>query len=520
VRFEAFDAPWLLGHDLRELPFDARKEVLALFVPRVGVVRFADHVEGDGMALFEAAREHGLEGVVAKRGDSRYESGRRSRHWRKLKVPRTASLLVVGWSPGRGSRRALGSLALAWWREGRLRYAGHVGSGLGEATIAALRPELEASEVARPACEGVPERLPRAVRWVAPRLVCEVRFSEVTSAGQLRHPVFLGLRDDLAGEDCRAPEDAARREEAAGAPAAEATAREPAGPELTRLDKVFWPVEGYTKGDLLAYYERIWPWLAPYLRDRPLVLVRYPDGIEGKHFYQKNAPGFTPDWVTREQIEGTDYFVCNDLRTLLYVVNSGAIPLHVWHARTGDLDHPDWLVLDLDPKEAPFAHVVEVARALHRLLDSCGTPNFAKTSGQDGLHVLVPLGGQLDHAEARRLAEVVARVVVAELPGIATIARPLSRRADKVYVDYLQNGRGKLIAAPFSVRPRPGAPVSTPLTWGQVNAKLDPARWNVKTTPRRMASHGDPMAGLLAAQLDVDALLSALGERLARAEKG
>jgi bifunctional non-homologous end joining protein LigD len=288
-------------------------------------------------------------------------------------------------------------------------------------------------------------------------------------------------------------------------------------PRLTRLDKVFWPVEGYTKGDLLAYYERIWPWLAPYLRDRPLVLVRYPDGIEGKHFYQKNAPGFTPDWATRQQIDGTDYFVCNDLRTLLYVVNSGAIPLHVWHARTGDLDRPDWLVLDLDPKEAPFAHVVEVARCLHHVLEACDAPHFVKTSGQAGLHVLVPLAGQLDHAEARRLAEVVARVVVAELPRIATIARPIARRADKVYVDYLQNGRGKLIAAPFSVRPRPGAPVSTPLTWGQVSAKLDPARWNVRTTPKRMASHGDPMAALLTAQVDLDGLLSALGERLARA---
>jgi bifunctional non-homologous end joining protein LigD len=325
--------------------------------------------------------------------------------------------------------------------------------------------------------------------------------------------VFRGLRDDVAPGDCRAPAGPEERE----ALATTAAAAAPAAPALalTRLDKVFWPVEGYTKGDLLDYYETVWPWLAPYLRDRPLVLVRYPDGIEGKHFYQKNAPDFTPDWAVHREIEGTDYFLCNDLDTLRYVVNSGAIPLHVWHARTTDLDHPDWLVLDLDPKEAPFAHVVRVARHTHRVLESCGAPSFVKTSGQAGLHVLVPLGGRLDHDEARRLAEVLARAVVADLPEIATVARPLARRADKVYVDYLQNGRGKLIAAPFSVRPRPHAPVSTPLTWGQVTVKLDPARWNLRTTPKRMARAGDPMAGLLEAETDVEALLSQLGERLA-----
>ena len=284
--------------------------------------------------------------------------------------------------------------------------------------------------------------------------------------------------------------------------------------ELTRLDKVFWPVEGYTKGDLLAYYEAIWPWLAPYLRDRPVVLTRYPDGIEGKHFYQKNAPEFTPEWVEREVIEGTDYFICNELRTLLYVINSGAIPLHVWSARRGDLERPDWLILDLDPKQAPFAHVVEIARYIHQLLDELETPHFAKTSGQDGLHVLVPLGARLDHRDATALAEVLARAVVADLPEIATVARPLAARGDKVYVDYLQNGRGKLIAAPFSVRPRPHAPVSTPLTWGQITRRLDPSRWTIKTTPRRMGQKGDPMTGVLSAPADVERLLSRLAERL------
>jgi len=251
-----------------------------------------------------------------------------------------------------------------------------------------------------------------------------------------------------------------------------------------------------------------------------VVLTRYPDGIEGKFFYQKNAPDFTPDWVLRQAIDDTDYFICNDLRTLLYVINSGAIPLHVWHARRTDLEHPDWLILDLDPKDAPFEHVVRVARHLHALLDELGTKHFVKTSGQAGLHVLLPLGGQLDHDQARQLGEVLARVVCADLPEIATIARPIAARASKVYVDFLQNGRGKLIASAFSVRPRPRAPVSMPLRWSQVSARLDPARFNIASALERIAAEGDPLRGVLDQAIDVADLLVALGERLAAAQGG
>ncbi len=508
----AFDLLGALGHDLRDLPLVRRKEALAGFLPRLGQLRFADHVLGDGEALFEAARAHGLEGVVAKRGDSRYETGRRSKSWLKLKVPRSEPFVIVGYLRRRGSRKALGSLMLAWYRDGELVYAGNAGSGLDEATSAALERELDAARLDEPVFSGAPESSARERVYTRPERVCRVGFTEVTSAGLLRHPVFRGLLDDVRPEQCRAPVD---REAAADAspPPAPRTAQL----ELTHLDKVFWPVDAYTKGDLLAYYEAVWPWLSPYLRDRPVVLTRYPDGIEGKNFYQKNAPEFTPDWVEREQIDDTDYFVCNDLRTLLYVINSGAIPLHVWSARRGSLEQPDWLILDLDPKGAPFTDVVTIARHIHRLLDELDAPHFAKTSGQDGLHVLLPLGGQLDHGQAKSLGEVLARVVAAELPEISTIARPLAARGQRVYVDYLQNGRGKLIASPFSVRPRPGAPVSTPLRWTQVTARLDPGRFGIKNAVREMERHGDPMQPLLDTSLDVARLLERLGERLGAA---
>jgi len=508
----AFDLLAVAGHDLRALPLLRRKELLARLAPRLGFVRFADHVEEDGLALYEAARAHGLEGVVAKRADSRYEAGQRTKSWLKLKVARSATLAIAGSVPGKGSRKGLGSLVLAGLRDGAWVYAGNVGSGLDAASLAKLEAELAARTIPRRAFTGGPPRWPAGARFVPPERVCEVGYTEVTSAGVLRHPVFLGLRDDVTPAECLAPQPRASAPE----PGSEGGSRKKAEPELrlTRLDKVFWPVEGYTKGDLLAYYEQIWPWIEPYLKDRPLVLTRYPDGIEGKFFYQKNAPEFTPDWVRRQTIDDTDYFVCNELRTLLHVVNSGAIPLHVWSARVGSLERPDWLILDLDPKQAPFATVVTIARHLHGLLDGLGAANYVKTSGQDGIHVMVPLGGLLSHDEARSLAEAIARTVVADLQELATVTRPVAARGDKVYVDHLQNGRGKLIAAPFSVRPRPGAPVSMPLAWRDVTQRLVPARFHIGNAAARLAKRGDPLRPVLGPGIDAVRLLEGLARRL------
>jgi bifunctional non-homologous end joining protein LigD len=514
----AFDLLVANGRDLRGLPLELRKRALERFVPRNGFVRFSDHLSEEGLALYEAAREHGFEGVIAKRADSRYLCGKRSAHWVKLKLPRTARFVIVGATPGRGARGSLGSLMVAWWRGGVLTYAGNVGSGLGEAVIEQLLGAFEALRAERPAFADPPEA--RGALYVRPELVCEVRYTEVTQAGLLRQPVFLRLAPETPVDECLAPAQSELAPVPPEPPPTQLAAPEPAPEalELSRLEKVFWPDEGLTKGDLLAYYEAVWPWLAPYLRDRPVVLVRYPDGIAGKHFYQKNVPSFTPSWARRQEIEGTDYFICNDLRTLLYVINSGAIPLHVWSARLGTLDRPDWLILDLDPKEAPFDDVITIAREARTLLADLGVEPFVKSSGQAGLHVMLPLASRLDHEEAKTLGEVLARVLCAQLPNLATVARPVAARADKVYIDYLQNGHGKLIVAPLSVRAVPGAPVSMPLRWSRVTRRLDPARFTLRTAVRALERDGDPLAGVLGASIDVDALLGALLERLQ--EKG
>jgi bifunctional non-homologous end joining protein LigD len=279
---------------------------------------------------------------------------------------------------------------------------------------------------------------------------------------------------------------------------------------------VFWPDAGYTKADLVTYYERMAPWLLPYLRDRAVVLTRYPDGIRGKSFFQKDAPEWTPEWIRRERIHARgvdrdiDYFVVDDVETLRYVANTGTIPLHLWASRVATIERPDWLVLDLDPKGAPFTDVVKVALALRGILDRLELPSYPKTSGATGLHILLPLGARYSYEETRTFARLLATLAVEAVPEIATIARMINTRGGKVYVDFGQNGPGQTIVGPLSVRPLPGAPVSCPLRWSEVTARLDPGRFTIRTAPARLDKLGDPMASVLGDGIDIVAALTHL----------
>ncbi len=291
---------------------------------------------------------------------------------------------------------------------------------------------------------------------------------------------------------------------------------------VTSPDKVFFPADGITKGDLVAYHRAIAPFMLPFLKDRPIVLTRYPDGIDGKSFFQKDAPAWRPAWMRTVAVHAEEsgrdlaHFLVDDADGLAWLVNLGTIPIHVLSSRRDALDRPDWCVVDLDPKDAPFAHVVKLARAVHELCDAIGLPSYPKTTGQKGLHVLVPLGGALTHAQARTLGELIARAVEARHPELSTTARALSARGGRVYLDYLQNGLGKTIAAPYTVRPRPGAPVSTPLRWSEVTARLDPSRFTIRNVPRRAERLGDdPLGPVLTDAPDLLRSLELLRERVA-----
>jgi bifunctional non-homologous end joining protein LigD len=511
----AFDLLAAGGLDLRPLPLSARKAALSALAPPLGPVRYADHVETEGQALFREVTARGLEGVVAKRADAPYRAGR-STAWQKIRTQRTADLAVVGFTtPGRG-RTGLGALHLAARGPDGLTYAGRVGTGFDEAALTALPARLAGRLRPLPACAGdVPKG--RGHRWVEPELVAEVAFKHWTAGGQLRHPVFLRLREDkpLAGIDA-AP--ALHDEPADPAP----TEPAPHDVEVTRRDKIYFPRDGITKGALVDYYRAIAPAMLPWLRGRPIVLHRFPDGIDGKSFFQKDAAhGGHPAWLRTETVHSEDsdrdlqLVLVDDVDGLVWVANAGTIPIHVLACRSGSMERPDWLVVDLDPKDAPFAHVVQLARAAHELCQELGLPAYPKTSGQRGLHVLVPTGGQLTHEQARTLASLLCRVIETRHGAIATTARAVGARGGRVYLDAFQNGRGKTIAGPFCVRPRDGAPVSTPLRWSEVGRALDPARFTIRTVPARVARQAvDPWRGLLEDRPDLLAALARLGELL------
>jgi bifunctional non-homologous end joining protein LigD len=508
----AFDLLLFDDYDLRQLPLLERKRLLVELLPSVGPIRVSEHIEAEGTAMFEKLASMGLEGIVAKRAASTYV-GKRSPDWVKVSARSSDDFAVVGFTPADTGRTGFGALLLAQRGAEGWVYAGRVGGGFDEPTLKAISDRLAVAPQGTPPRGAEDET---SARWVLPVLVVEVRFKERSANARLRHPAFQRIRTDKNPEDCWLPGEAKPLPETPESrPKSAPTLR------ITNPDKVFWPKERYTKGDLIAYYRSVAPYLLPYLRDRPLVLTRYPDGIEGKSFYQKDAPVYAPDWIRLETLwsEGSEreirYFVIESEEGLAYIANMAAIPLHVWSSRTTSLQHPDWCILDLDPKGAPFAHVVEVARAIHKLCTTIELPHFVKTSGSTGLHVLIPLGALCTHEQSRALAELLANCIVKELPEIATVARQLDAREGKVYVDYLQNGNGRLLVAPYSARPVPGATVSMPLNWSQVTARLDMHRYNLRTAPALLAKQkADPFAGLFTETADLAQSLARLAESL------
>ena len=516
--YYAFDLLAFEGHDLRRLPLLERKSLLRDVLPGTGPVRYSDHIPERGEAMFRHIVGLGLEGVVAKRADSMYVGGR-SRSWLKVCTVHTADFAIHGFTEPDAGRAGFGALHLAFMEDGAFVYAGRVGTGFSSSRLDELGKLLRSLPPAEPPA-GAQLAGSGRHHWVAPKLVAEVRYKEITEAGVLRHPSFLRLREDKPPEDC-IPVDAGRR---LADPPPPAKAEPERIVHFTNLDKSFWPEDGYVKGDLVDYYREIAPWILPYLADRPVVLTRFPDGIHGKSFFQKNAPDFAPAWIRRVRLysEGSerdpDYFVADDPESLLYVANSAGIPLHIWQSRVANISRPDFCVLDLDPKDAPFADVVRIALFLKELCDRIGLPSFVKTSGSTGLHVLVPLGGQVTYEQSRNIGHLLALMAVRELDGIATVARLPARREGKVYVDYLQNGHGRLIVAPYCVRPLPGAPVSTPLGWSEVGAGLSIADHTIRTVPQRMASRGDPMYEVLEARPDLAHGLERLADLISAGE--
>ena len=547
--FYAFDLLAFEDFDLRPLPLLRRKELLKEVVPALGALRYLDHIEREGEAFLQQVTAMGLEGIVAKKSDSPYRKGR-SPNWLKIKAEKTGDFVIVGFTKPNGSRAHFGALQLADWVNGTLVYAGRVGTGFDDALLNELHELLDPIVREDPLCAGpvhgpgseplTSEQIPETSTtiWTEAVHVCEVQYREVTPDGLLRHATFKRLRTDKKAHECERqnwsspePIQAAETQPAASNGNGSASHEPPAPPAkapvqkniaFTNLKKIYWPAEKYTKGDLIDYYRSVSKWLLPYLANRPVVLTRFPDGIDGKSFYQKDAPVFAPEWMrtipiwSEETQREIRYFICDSEEALLYLANMGSIPLHIWASREGSLEQPDWCVIDLDPKEAPFSDVIRTAIVLHKVCESVGLPNYVKTTGKTGLHILLPLGRQCTYEQSRMLGELLARVVLRELNEIATITRHVTKRGDKVYLDYLQNRHGQTIVAPFSVRPLPGATVSMPLVWDEVNESLDPRAFTIANAIGRMEQIGrDPVLPVLENKPDLPHVLDQLAGLMA-----
>jgi bifunctional non-homologous end joining protein LigD len=520
IVYYLFDLLEVDGEPVIDLPLAERRERLKkLLDGRNRAVLLSEGFD-DGAGLLRAAKEQRLEGIMGKRLDSRYLPGKRSRDWLKFKTHGEQEFVVAGYTRGKGRREwSFGSLVLGVYGPEGLEWVGNVGTGFDDDEIDRLLKKLRALERKTSPFAHVP-KMPRIrkndVVWVEPKLVAEVSFAEWTHDGRLRAPVYQGLREDKDPEEVRRELPG---ESPAGIPSVIRKGKRVL--RLSNLDKPFWPEEGITKGDLLEYYRDVAAVVVPHLRDRPFTMRRYPDGAHGKQFFQKDKPAGMPDWIQTVNIEVTtrdrprqrrriDAPLVNDELALLWMVNMGCIDLNTWYSRVDKLDRPDFVLFDLDPSpDVGFRETVQVALLVKEALDALELESFPKTSGADGFHVLVPVERRHTYDDTREFAEIVARALASTHRGLVTTEWTKSRRRG-VLIDANQNGEGKTIATVYSVRPKDGAPVSTPLRWEEVDESLDPAAFTMDVVRQRVAEHGDLYEGVLKTRQSLGRALKAL----------
>jgi bifunctional non-homologous end joining protein LigD len=499
-----FDLLYLDGYDLRGVPLVDRRKLLESVVKPGGVIRLSE-IFPEGEHLLEAAREQGLEGIIAKRADSRYEA-RRSADWIKIKTVRQTECVICGYT--HGEREYFGALILGVREKGKLDWAGNVGTGFDQALMADLYRRMQPLITSRTPFAERP-KVPKDAVWIRPELVCTVKYIEWTPDGRLRAPVFAGLRTDIEPAECA-------RERSAAAPASAAPPLLPEGQtqailsidgrqlKFTNLNKIFYPREGYTKRDILNYYNSVADLILPHLEGRPLSLKRYPNGIHEPFFFQKRSAESFPEWLRTEPVysehnkAAINYAVANDRASLLYLTNLGCIDQNPWMSRVGSLDKPDFILIDLDPQECPYDRIVEAAVLIHETLERIGLTGYPKTTGGDGMHIYIPIENRYTYEQARIFAEILGMMATGARPDLFTTPRSVAKRdKGKVYFDHLQIGEGKTIAAPYVLRAYDGAPVSTPLEWSEVRPGLLPSQFHIGNALERFARVGDLFADVL-----------------------
>lgn len=531
LKYYVFDILYFNGYDLCELELIQRKKILKSILPTIKNVVFSSHTVGQGLETFKAIEKLGGEGIIAKKASSKYYENRRSKDWLKIKTSKEQEMVIGGFTDPSGSRSGLGALLLGYYQDGDFIYSGKVGTGFSDETLKELRIKLNKIERKTTAFKTPPKL--QAVHWVSPQLVAQIKFSEWTDSGSLRHPVFVGLRTDKDAKDVVREKEMAvekivsevKTEEKESKKTAKKTTSEKkkkaerkaeqqeSNVEFSNTDKVFWPKEKYTKGDVISYYDSIADYILPYLKDRPQSLLRTPNGITKPGFFQKNVEGQVPDWIKTRKLkskttgESITYLLCQDRDTLLFLANWGCIELNPWSSRIGTLNNPDYIIFDLDPNEADMKKIVKTALTLKEILDLLQVPSYVKTSGGKGIHVFIPVLPKYSYDQTREFSHLVSQMVLKRLPEIVSLERSPAKRKGKVYLDFLQNGKGKTMASIYSLRPRDGANASTPLDWDEINDKLNLSDFNIKTLPERLKEKGDLWANFFEDAIDLKSIL-------------
>ncbi|HEY6539056.1 MAG TPA: DNA ligase D, partial [Candidatus Dormibacteraeota bacterium] len=531
VTLMAFDLLFADGHDLRRLPLEERKRALRALIQENPLVRYADEIPEQGEEFYRQVSRLQLEGVIAKRARSTYASGKRTRDWLKIKVRPTQDCVICGYAPGKGRRSEIGALILGVFVEGELRPAGRVGTGFSDRQLAELRGALDRISRRTPPWSER-EAADRDVIWASPKVVCEVEHAGWTVTGKLRQPSFRTLRPDVPPRACiRAPELSGEEVRVSYSGKSQPTETTSPGPPngdreidqalqelaelpakggplrvgehtvaVTHLDKLLWPEDGLTKRDLIGYHLRVSRYLLPHLRDRAIVTQVFPDGIGGKSFWRRAVPDTAPKWLARWQAHPGTPTICplvQEPAALVWLANQGAIEIHPWHSRRDRPTQPDWAVFDLDPgPKAGWSGAVEVAHLVKAGLDHLKTEGWLKTTGQSGLHIYVPIRRGPVEEVVRDWVGQLGHQVAQVAPQLVTETWSVRARGGLVRIDYTQNVIGKTLASVYSPRPAPGAPVSTPIDWDELDG-LDPKRFNLRTVADRVRDRGDLFAPVL-----------------------
>ncbi|MHC0441718.1 DNA ligase D [Flavobacterium sp. 3-210] len=534
LKYYVFDLLNLDGNRVTELSLLDRKELLKLLFNKYSFsnIFYSEHTVGKGIKRFEKAEKQKSEGIIAKKADSPYTIGNRSGNWMKIKTSNQEEAIIIGITEPKNSRKYFGAILLGQYNGTTLKYIGKCGTGFSDSVLKELYNKLQPFFISKsPLDQKVPLR--DVIQWVKPKLVCQIRYSEWTEDDHLRHPVYLGLRVDkkanevlfIENSDVNINKITHNQDEMEGLKEqkTENNYDFKVGKRilhLTNQNKIYYPADQITKGEIVQYYNEVAPLILPYLKNRPESMNRFPNGIDAPSFYQKDVDlDKTPSWLKTEKIfsesnnEYIDYLICNDRETLIYMANLGCIEMNPWNSTIKNIDNPDWLVMDLDPaKKEDFNIVIETALTVKQLMDELETECLCKTSGATGLHIYIPLGAKYDYDSIKILGELIAKEVQSRIPDITSTERSIKKRSNKLYIDYLQNRRGQTLAAPYSVRPKPGATVSTPLEWDEVNEKLHPTQFTIKNVLKRFDKKGDLWVPVLSKGAEIKKIIKKLEE--------